>query len=115
MSPCHENYRWLQTYPALISGKSTKEVFLLLFFFLPDPAAWGWDVAQFVRALDRPATDAGSIPWCGEGFPSQSQCSVQTLFLCPSWLAVPTVVLVLVACCCFVVIPKEKGCVITYL
>ena len=28
----------------------------------------GWDVAQLVRALDRHATDLGSIPLCGKGF-----------------------------------------------
>ena len=33
-----------------------------------------WDVAQLVRASDRHATDAGSIPRCGKGFFSMSQC-----------------------------------------
>ena len=37
------------------------------------------DVVQLVRASDRHAADAGSIPWCGKGFFSQSQLSVQTL------------------------------------
>ena len=37
------------------------------------------DIAQLVRAPDRHAADAGSIPRCGEGFFSQSQLSVQTL------------------------------------
>ena len=37
------------------------------------------DVAQLVRAADRHAADAGSIPRCGKGFFSQSQPSVQTL------------------------------------
>ena len=37
------------------------------------------DVAQLVRASDRHAADAGSIPRCGKGFFSQSQFSVQTL------------------------------------
>ena len=32
-----------------------------------------------VRASDRHAADAGSIPWCGKGFFSQSQVSVHTL------------------------------------
>ena len=41
--------------------------------------ARGWDVAQLVRASDRHAADAGSIPRCGKGFFSQSQLSVQTL------------------------------------
>ena len=39
----------------------------------------GGDVAQLVRASDRHAADAGSIPLCGKGFFSQSQLSVQTL------------------------------------
>ena len=39
----------------------------------------GGDVAQLVRASDRHATDAGSIPRCGKGFFSQSHLSVQTL------------------------------------
>ena len=43
----------------------------------------GWDVAQLVRASDRHAADAGSIPRCGKGFSSPSQLSVQTLFLVP--------------------------------
>ena len=33
----------------------------------------GGDVAQLVRASDRHAADAGSIPLCGKGFFSQSQ------------------------------------------
>ena len=37
------------------------------------------DVAQLVRASDRHAADAGSIPWCGKGFFFKSQLSVQTL------------------------------------
>ena len=37
------------------------------------------DVAQLVRASDRHAADAGSIPRCGKGFFSQSQLSVHTL------------------------------------
>ena len=43
----------------------------------------GWDVAQLVKASDRHAADAGSIPRRGKGFSSQSQLSVQTLFRCP--------------------------------
>ena len=39
----------------------------------------GGDVAQLVRASDRHAADAGSIPLCGKGFFSQSQLSVQIL------------------------------------
>ena len=39
----------------------------------------GGDVAQFGRASDRHAADAGSIPRCGKGFFSRSQLSVQTL------------------------------------
>ena len=39
----------------------------------------GGDAAQLVRASDRHAADAGSIPRCGKGFFSQSQLSVQTL------------------------------------
>ena len=39
----------------------------------------GGDVAQLVRASDRHAADAGSIPRWGKGFFSQSQLSVQTL------------------------------------
>ena len=39
----------------------------------------GGDVAPLVRASDRQAADAGSIPWCCMGFFSQSQLSVQTL------------------------------------
>ena len=39
----------------------------------------GGDVAQSVRASDRHAADAGSIPRCGKGFFSLSQLSVQTL------------------------------------
>ena len=39
----------------------------------------GGDVAQLVRASDRHAAEAGSIPRCGKGFFSQSQLSVQTL------------------------------------
>ena len=39
------------------------------------------DVAQLVRAWDRHADDAGSIPRCGKGFFSQSPLSVQTLLL----------------------------------
>ena len=31
----------------------------------------GWDVAQLVRASDRHAADAGSIPRCGKGFSSR--------------------------------------------
>ena len=42
-----------------------------------------WDVAQLVRASDRHAADAGSIPRCGKGFFSLSQLSVQTLFRYP--------------------------------
>ena len=38
-----------------------------------------WDVAQLVRASDRHAADAGSIPRCGKGFLSHSQLSAQTL------------------------------------
>ena len=41
------------------------------------------DVAQLVRAADRHAADAGSIPRCGKGFFSQSQLSVQTPLRCP--------------------------------
>ena len=37
------------------------------------------DGAQLVRASDRHAADAGSIPRCGEGFSFLSQLSVQTL------------------------------------
>ena len=39
----------------------------------------GGDVAQLVKALDGHAADVGLIPWCGKGFFSQSQLSVQTL------------------------------------
>ena len=42
-----------------------------------------WDVAHLVRASDRHATDAGSIPLCGKEFFSQGQLTVQTLFWCP--------------------------------
>ena len=38
----------------------------------------GWVVPQLVRASDRHAADAGSIPRCGKGFFSQGQLSVQT-------------------------------------
>ena len=41
------------------------------------------DVAQLVRAWDRHAADAGSIPRCGKGFFSQSQLSLQTFLRCP--------------------------------
>ena len=41
------------------------------------------DVAQLVRASDRHAADAGSIPRCGKEFFFQSQRSVKTL-LCVS-------------------------------
>ena len=41
-----------------------------------------WNVAQLVRAMDRHYIDAGLIPWCGKGFFSQSQLSVQTLLQC---------------------------------
>ena len=34
------------------------------------------------RATDWHAADADSIPWCGKGFFSHSQLSVQTLFRC---------------------------------
>ena len=43
-----------------------------------------WDVTQLVKALDRHAANAGSIPRCGKGFSSLSQLSVQTLFRCPA-------------------------------
>ena len=43
----------------------------------------GGDVAQLVRASDRHAADAGSIPPCSKGFFSQGQLSVQTLLRCP--------------------------------
>ena len=43
----------------------------------------GGDVVQLFRALDCHAADAGLIPWCGKGFFSQSQLSVQTLSWCP--------------------------------
>ena len=43
----------------------------------------GGGVAQLVRASDRHAADAGSIPRCGKGCFSQSQLSVQTLLRCP--------------------------------
>ena len=39
----------------------------------------GGEVALLVRGPDRQAADEGSIPWCGKGFFSQSQLSVQTL------------------------------------
>ena len=42
----------------------------------------GWDIPQLVRASDRHAADAGSIPRCGKEFFSQSQRSVQTLLRC---------------------------------
>ena len=35
------------------------------------------------RASDRHTADAGSIPWCGKAFFSQSPLSVQTLLRCP--------------------------------
>ena len=43
-------------------------------------------IAQLVeRPTEKPrrSTDAGSSPWCGKGFFSQSQLSVQTLLRCP--------------------------------
>ena len=40
---------------------------------------WAEGVTQLVRASDRHAADAGSIPRCGKGFFSPSQLSVQTL------------------------------------
>ena len=46
-------------------------------------AALGWGCSTVVRASDRHAADAGSIPWCGKGFFSQSRLSVQTLSRCP--------------------------------
>ena len=42
----------------------------------------GLEVAQLVRASDRHAADAGSIPRCGKGFSSR-QLSVRTLCRCP--------------------------------
>ena len=39
----------------------------------------GWDVVQLVRASDRHAADAGSIPRCGKGFFSQSTFSADSL------------------------------------
>ena len=41
------------------------------------------DVAHLVRATERHAANAGSIPQCGKGFFSQSELSVQTLLRCP--------------------------------
>ena len=46
---------------------------------IPNTGFGGGDVAQFFRASDRHAADAGSIPWCSKGFFSPSQLSVQTL------------------------------------
>ena len=44
----------------------------------------GGEVAEWVRALDRHTTEAGSIPRCGKGFFSQSQLSycVRTALVC---------------------------------
>ena len=42
-----------------------------------------WGCRSVGSASDRHAANAGSIPWCGKGFFSQSQLSVQILFLCP--------------------------------
>ena len=42
-------------------------------------ASKGWDVAQLVRASDRHAADAGSIPRCGKEFFSQSTFSADSL------------------------------------
>ena len=50
---------------------------------LPLKGTRGGGVAQLVRASDRHAADAGSIPRCGKGFFSQSQLSVQTFLWCP--------------------------------
>ena len=43
----------------------------------------GRGCSSVIRASDRHAAEAGSIPRCGEGFFSQSQLSVQTLLPCP--------------------------------
>ena len=42
----------------------------------------GWWCNSVGRASDWPAADAGSMPWCGKGFFSQSQLWVQTLLQC---------------------------------
>ena len=51
--------------------------------------SWGGDVAQLVELRTGHVADAGSIPRCGEAFPSQRQLSVQTLFQCPYPLPLP--------------------------
>ena len=45
--------------------------------------AAGWGCSSVGSASDRHAADAGSILWCGKGFFSQSQRSVQTFRTLP--------------------------------
>ena len=45
--------------------------------------ARGEDIALLIEHRKRHTADASSIPRCGNGFLSQSQLSVQTLFRCP--------------------------------
>ena len=45
---------------------------------------WGGDVAQLVRASDRHAADAGSIPQCGKGFfPPIVNFQCRLSYMCP--------------------------------
>ena len=70
-------WNWLKLIPILLSIQIIKLTALTLTFEIHG------DVAQLVRASDRHAADAGSIPRCGKGSYSQSQLSVQTLLRCP--------------------------------
>ena len=40
---------------------------------------YGWGCSSVGRTSDWHATEAGSVPWCGRGFFSQSQLLVQTV------------------------------------
>ena len=54
-------------------------VIAYIFLWLAHYSWWdGW-CSSVGRASDRHASVAGSIPWCGKGFFSQSPLSVQTL------------------------------------
>ena len=55
---------------------------MCLDIFCADYNQLGWWCSSVGRASDWPAADAGSMPWCGKGFFSQSQLWVQTLLQC---------------------------------
>ena len=55
-------------------------VVLFFYWYCYTVNAMGWGVAQLVRASDRHAADAGSIPRCGKGFfPPESTFSADSL------------------------------------